>query len=108
MPEARFEDIIVIKNPRFDRLITLDAKLVEFCIADSIVVCGIACSEPTMIGARIYGDKLKLTCSRNLPKGAEVYVRVSGIRKDQPIRWPEFTAEQAERNNAFWRKATRG
>jgi hypothetical protein len=108
MPEARFEDVIVIKDPDFTQPVDIDRKLLDFCVPGSVVVCGTACDLPVALGARVHNGRLHLACSSDLPKGTSITIRVSGIRRDQPTRWPEFTEDQYRQNTKFWNKAHNG
>jgi hypothetical protein len=109
MPEARFEDLIVVKDPTFPCKVAIDSKLLGFLKPGTILISGVTCSHPEAVGAEVIGKDVHLRCKLDaLPEGATVTIRVSGVRKDQDMRWPRFTQRQAESNKAFWAQSTNG
>jgi hypothetical protein len=109
MPEARFEDLIVVKDPTFPCTVAIDPKLLSFLKPGTLLISGVTCSHPEPVGAEVVGNNVILRSKVDaLPEGATITIRVSGVRKDQPMRWPRFTEQQADRNTLFWAQATNG
>ena len=105
MPDARFEDIIEAELSSGSEYweVQIDPIFIETCEVDSIVVTSVLASKPCMLGAFVNNGKVVLTSERKIIDATKVTIRVSGIRKGtKDTRFPEFTKEQMEANNAFW------
>jgi hypothetical protein len=104
MPETRFEDTVHAFICHRGT-VALDACFVAICEPDSFEVVGRNTSHPIPLGVSLRGTDVQLELAYRAETVVHVTVRVSGIRKGSAGRFRQFTKEQMERNEAFWRQA---
>jgi hypothetical protein len=105
MPEARFEDVIVVDNLSQVTVlhVPLDPCFLETIEPVSATVISLLGDVPCALGGAVVGPNLYIDID---PGGAiprRVTARVSGVRKGRGgVRFPKFTAEDATANSRFW------
>jgi hypothetical protein len=111
MPEPRFFDVYNIVNTSEETRVVchLDQKFIEVCVPGSLVPIAVAPNKPCHAGISIDGSRLWIDLG-NCPHGVptRLIVTISGVRRGrQGTRFPAFSAEVAEQNQAFWEQAYR-
>ncbi|MBI5817468.1 MAG: hypothetical protein HZA88_00610 [Verrucomicrobia bacterium] len=107
MPDARFEDIVVVKVGR-RRLVRrkLDRTFHQVCEPRSIVISSVVASHPVTIGARIERGQVVVECATRPLRSLVVTVRLTGIRRGfAGRRFQQFTRKQMLSNNQFYANA---
>ncbi len=103
-PEVRFEDVVRIPIEDADSTHVVDRIFSDVCEPGSLQVVGVAAPTPCLIGAEAIDNLLRIRIDGDLPP--YVTVKLSGVRAGRSdVRFPERTAEQMDRNNAFWNQA---
>lgn len=109
MPDARFEDIVVVKVGR-RRLARrkLDTAFLQVCEPRSIIISSAVPSHPITLGARLEREQILVECATRPLRSLVVTLRVTGIRRGfAGRRFQQFTREQMLANNQFYAKAHR-
>jgi hypothetical protein len=110
MPEARFEDVVVVKlGRRLRARVKLNPIFRAVCAPRSIAVCAAVPSIPAVVGARIARGWIVVERAAMLkPAALSVTLRLTGIRKGfAGRRFPRFTRGQMLANDAFYAGARR-
>ena len=106
MPEARFEDIIVVPVFSATTIAQIDERFLKTCEPGSIVVAGCVPSEPVTVAAKVADDKVIIRAPLTVPPELRVNLLLSGVRSGfANRRFPLFTRRQMESNNEFWNRA---
>ncbi len=115
MPESRFEDIVEVTIPYQDlaATVSLDPDYLATCESGSIRIVSVVTNYPAVVGAEIlYKDDgicdIIVTLDTFYSSSIQVTMKVSGIRKGfRDNRFPTFSQEEMESNNAFWSSSTK-
>lgn len=110
MPEPRFEELIVatLSAHKSTWKVEIDSTFMETCNAESLLVTSVSSTVPCVLGAEILDGVVIVSADRELSTPIKVTIRVSGVRKgDNYERFPIFTKEEMEANNAFWASSTK-
>ena len=107
MPEARFEDMLVLKMTSSSQEFQIDPLFSEATEPGTLYPISAISNEPIYIGARVINHNLLLV-ELDFEPASEVtiYVRLSGLRRGyKNKRFPTFTDKQMQKNNRFWAEA---
>jgi hypothetical protein len=106
MPSAMFMDIVPIRVTGYQTEAMMDPRFIAACEPGSIRAVSAVPVEPTQVGAQVAGEYavIKVPGFQRCP---EVTVMVAGQRAGMRERFPSFSKEQMDRNNAFWDSATK-
>ncbi len=112
-PVAWFFDVARIAIARTDTEVQapVDPLFVEACEPGSIRVLAVQPDVPLSgsLGACVSDDnKVLVRCPPNGDRALSVTVTLAGARRGLTERFPVFTKDQADRNQAFWDQALRG
>jgi hypothetical protein len=111
MPEARFFDVYDIVNNHGDThiLCPIDPIFTDVCVPGSLVPIAVAPNKSCNVGVMVDNGRIRLDlddCKFGVP--TRVIVTISGVRRGrQDKRFPTFTPEAAEQNQAFWDQAVK-
>ena len=110
MPEPVFEDVMqTVLDVGTVWVVDLDPRFIEVCEAGSIIVTSVVCEFAVVLGATVIGDKVEIRSAAPLSGRAKAVVRVTGVRKgSKGKRFPSFTKEEMNANNAFWSSSISG
>ena len=109
-PETFFFDLLSVHLPADTRAVfsLMDPRFIGVCEHGTIRAIGYMASEPIPVGAVVQNCGVRV----RRPEGAasdhplDVSVMLAGIRRGRlGSRFPTFTKEQMDQNNAFWTKA---
>jgi hypothetical protein len=110
-PEVLFFDVMEVKVSSVegrdaDYSSKIDAKFIEACDSDSIKIIA---THSDGISAAAYTAKLAFDAVEihvhqfKVQREFSVRVTLAGVRNGyEKIRFPEFTEEQAKKNESFW------
>ena len=105
MPEARFEDVVVVDFPAYKDVVEheLDPLFLETVEPGSVVAVSATCSQPVPIGVEVSKRLLVLKRPVRSVEPATVTVKLSGVRLGRAgKRFPRFSDSQMQANSQFW------
>jgi len=103
-PSVRFEDVVrvVLQGP--ETVHRIDPTFLDCCEPGSVEVVGVVSPLPTLIGAEIVDNLVRVRVSGRPPD--YVVLTLSGIRAGRrDVRFPRYSESQMHRNNEFWGQA---
>jgi hypothetical protein len=106
MPQARFLDVVQTTLTEKITYATLCADFVFVCEPGSLLVVGVVPSQPVSLGVVVNcNSQLVITLAETPCEPVQVTVLISGVRRGYLARFPRFTQQQMDHNNAFWDRA---
>ena len=103
-PDVRFEDVVRIAITGPETKCPIDVTLFDICELGSLQVVSVVSPIPTLVGACVLDNLVRIRISGDLPE--YVLVKLSGIRAGRgTVRFPRFNEEQMHKNDAFWDQA---
>lgn len=105
-PEMRFFEIADFTLRNGQAVVPIDLRYLAVVEPHTIKVIGLVCEKPLDLSAKVYQNHIRITSSMSLAEPITGTVTLSAIAKGhESSRFPEFTAEQKARNDAFWASA---
>jgi hypothetical protein len=107
-PDVRFIDILPFQLRPFSRItyLPIDPRFLAVCEPGSIHVIGLVCAKPYSLRAVLAQDQIRI--ESHVCRALTGSVTLCGIARGHAgSRFPEFTAEQKQRNDEFWSLAFR-
>ncbi len=109
MPTPHFMDYVEVTLPpgHVKANVPIDEKFLQVCEPDSVICTAYTTDLPIPVGTTVKSGYLRVRRRvEDCSDAVTVVVTLSGVRHGQQgLRFPKFSTEQMERNNAFWSNA---